>query len=141
IVTGLVGAGLLAILGRFDGAAGAASTAVIACMMFMYSPGVQRRDQINHDFTAFAPAVWNAVGHGLFMYMADETLAPTLSFFGDREVRRTGPRTILPALENADVYCLVGDRAWPSVESMPEIRAHCAIVFHKQTAKEGYVLI
>jgi 4-amino-4-deoxy-L-arabinose transferase-like glycosyltransferase len=143
IAAGVIAAGVLALRARLFESVGVTCAALIACMMLMYSPGVQRRDQINHTFTNFAPVVWSAVGSGkLYVYMTDETLSPTLAFFGDRDVSATGRRTIVQTLGNDGAYCLIPRRLWPSMETEPGVRDHFVQVFDEQAApKEAFVLI
>jgi 4-amino-4-deoxy-L-arabinose transferase-like glycosyltransferase len=143
LILGTLAALVFASLGRVTETIAVACAGIMSCTMFLYSPGVQRRDQINRTFTGFGNVVWRAVGGGtLYVYSSDETIAPSIAFEGDRDVGRTGARTVATALRNENAYCLISKQSWAALQTNPELRDRYTVVFEKQaTPKEAYILI
>ncbi|HYL59436.1 MAG TPA: phospholipid carrier-dependent glycosyltransferase [Candidatus Acidoferrales bacterium] len=143
LIVGTVVAIVLAGMGRLTETIAVACASIMACSIFMYSPSIQRRDQVNRTFTGFGRVVWSAVGAGtLYMYAPDETVAPSIAFEGDRDVGRTGARTVASALRGKNAYCLISKERWTALQANPELRDRFTVIFERQaTPKEAYVLI
>jgi 4-amino-4-deoxy-L-arabinose transferase-like glycosyltransferase len=143
-IAGLVGAGILIGRRRLFASISIGCAAMIAALMFLYSPGVQHRDQINRTFTAFAPVVWDAVGnHQLYLYQPGDGLGGTITFEANRDAIAIGdPQTLVQILSRGDSFCLIPRDRLKSLESYPELRDRYVVVFDRQaTPADGYVLI
>jgi len=117
--------------------------AIISCMMFMYAPGVQRRDQANHTLRSFVPVVWHEVGNGrLYLYAPDETLSGSMAFEVDRDVTTIGPRTFASTMRKEGAFCLLSKRGFASIQSKSQLRGLYTVVFERQaTPVDRFVLI